>query len=61
MIDIAKAEGPAVVVSLCGSRADPQDRERQIKLLYEAGASVWLSNAAAARHAVSLVRRGHDE
>lgn len=61
MIDIAKAEGPAVVVSLCGSRADPQDRERQIKLLYEAGASVWLSNAAAARHAVSLVRRWHDE
>lgn len=61
MIDIAKAEGPAVVVSLCGSRADPQDRERQIKLLYEAGASVWLSNAAAARHAVSLVRKGHDE
>lgn len=61
MIDIARAEGPAVVVSLCGTRADPQDRDRQVKLLYEAGASVWLSNAAAARHAVSLTREGRHE
>jgi FdrA protein len=55
MIDIARAEGPSVIVSLCGSRSDPQDRDRQIRTLYEAGACVWLSNAAAARHAVSLI------
>jgi FdrA protein len=48
----------AVVVSLCGSRGDPQDRDRQARMLHEAGASVWLSNAAAARHAVSLVEGG---
>lgn len=47
--------GIAVVVSLCGSRGDPQDRDRQARLLNEAGASVWLSNAAAARHAISLI------
>lgn len=57
-IDIARAEGTAVVVSLCGTRGDPQDRERQARTLNEAGASVWLSNAAAARHAVALVEGG---
>jgi succinyl-CoA synthetase alpha subunit len=57
-IDIARAEGTAVVVSLCGTRGDPQDRERQARTLNEAGASVWLSNAGAARHAVSLIDGG---
>ncbi|MEA1902293.1 MAG: FdrA family protein [Actinomycetota bacterium] len=61
VIDIARAEGPAVVVSLCGTTDDPQDRERQARLLNEAGASVWLSNAAAARHAVSLTEDGRHE
>ena len=51
----AAAEQAAVVVSLCGTRGDPQDRDRQARLLNEAGASVWLSNAAAAGHAISLV------
>ncbi len=51
----AVARGIAVVVSLCGSRGDPQDRDRQARLLNEAGASVWLSNASAARHAISLI------
>lgn len=58
-VEIATVEGTAVVVSLCGSRDDPQDRERQARTLNEAGASVWLSNAAAARHAVSLLDGGH--
>ena len=44
----------AVVVSLCGTDGDPQDPRRQAEALHEAGASVFLSNAAAARHAVSL-------
>ncbi len=51
----AAAEGAAVVVSLCGTNGDPQDRDRQARVLNEAGAAVWLSNAAAARHAVSMV------
>jgi FdrA protein len=54
----AAAEGAAVVVSLCGTKGDPQDRDRQARLLNEAGASVWLSNAAAANHAISLVEGG---
>jgi FdrA protein len=44
-----------VVVSLCGTAADPQDRDRQAVELQAAGASVWASNAAAARHAVGLI------
>lgn len=54
----AVANRAAVVVSLCASRGDPQNRDRQARMLNEAGASVWLSNAAAARHAVSLVGGG---
>ena len=52
------ASGTAVVVSLCGTRGDLQGRERQAGMLHEAGASVFLSNAAAARHAASLVGGG---
>ena len=51
--------GAAVVVSLCGTRHDPQDRDSQASMLQRAGASVWLSNAAAARHAVALAK-GHE-
>jgi len=46
----------AVVISLCGTRADPQGFDRQAGLLHEAGASVHLSNAAAARRAVALAQ-----
>ena len=42
----------AVVVSLCGTSGDPQDRERQANTLAAAGAVVFLSNADAARYAV---------
>jgi FdrA protein len=51
------ARGPdlAVVVSLCGTAADPQDRDRQASALRGAGAAVFASNAAAARHAASLI------
>ncbi len=51
----AHADGRAlpVVVSLTGTDADPQDRARCAEVLAEAGASVFLSNAAAARHAVA--------
>ncbi len=50
---IEKATVP-VVVSLCGTAGDPQDRDRQAAALSAAGAAVFASNAAAARHAVSL-------
>jgi FdrA protein len=47
----------AVVVSLVGSAGDPQGLERTASTLSKAGASVHLSNAAAARVATSLVER----
>jgi FdrA protein len=52
---IGAAGDTAVVVSLCGTPHDPQGRDRQAEALRDAGAAVFASNAAAARHAVSLV------
>ncbi len=46
--------GVAVVAALCGSRGDPQGRDGQARQLQEAGASVFLSNAAAATIAAGL-------
>jgi FdrA protein len=46
--------GAAVVVSLCGTKGDPQGRDVQARMLNEAGASVYLSNAAAAIEAARL-------
>ena len=43
-----------VVVSLCGTAADPQDRERQAAELVAAGATVYASNAMAARAAAAF-------
>ncbi|GAA2125341.1 FdrA family protein [Nocardioides bigeumensis] len=43
-----------VVVSVVGTAADPQGLERQVAALADAGAEVHLSNAGAARRAVSL-------
>ncbi|MGH3441925.1 MAG: hypothetical protein ACRDUY_07755, partial [Nitriliruptorales bacterium] len=56
---VAEADGRdlAVVVSLCGTASDPQGRDRQGATLRDAGASVHLSNAVAARGAVRLVDR----
>jgi hypothetical protein len=53
---VAGADGRAlaVVVSLIGSAGDPQDTGRQAGVLRGAGGSVYLSNAEAARAAVSL-------
>jgi FdrA protein len=47
----------AAVVSLCGTRDDPQGRDRQAHALVDAGAIVHLSNAQAARAAVGLVSK----
>jgi FdrA protein len=54
-IAAARTRGVAVVVSLVGTAADPQDRDRQAQKLCAAGAAVFASNAEAARYAVSLV------
>lgn len=45
----------AVVISLCGTDSDPQGLIRQAEALRDVGASVHLSNSAAARKAVELV------
>lgn len=50
-IRIASDAGVGVVVTLVGTVDDPQGRDGQIATLREAGASVWLSNAAATREA----------
>jgi FdrA protein len=47
--------GVAVVVSLIGTRADPQGLDRQATMLQQAGAHVFGSNAAAARYACGLI------
>jgi len=45
----------AVVVSLCGTAADPQDRSATATRLASAGARVFTSNAEAAHHATALI------
>jgi FdrA protein len=47
--------GPAIVVPLIGTRADPQGLDRQATALQRAGARVFGSNAAAARYACGLI------
>ncbi|MDV3221453.1 DUF1116 domain-containing protein, partial [Intrasporangium sp.] len=46
-----------VVISLTGTEGDPQGLSRSATALRDAGATVYLSNAAATRHAVELL--GH--
>jgi len=52
---VRERRGPAVVVSLLGTRADPQGLDRQAAALQAAGAHVFGSNAAAARFACGLI------
>ncbi len=52
---LAEVEVPAVV-TVVGTALDPQQRDRQVAALAEAGAEVHLSNAGAARRAAGLVR-----
>jgi FdrA protein len=54
---LAGATAP-VVVSLIGARRDPQPLEASAQRLHQAGASVFTSNAAATRHALSLLATG---
>ncbi|GIH71472.1 FdrA family protein [Sphaerimonospora thailandensis] len=50
----AAARGVAAVVALVGTDGDPQGLRAQAARLNEAGAAVFTSNAAAARHAARL-------
>lgn len=56
----ASDAGAAVVISLCGTSRDPQHRNSQAERLQATGASVWLSNAAAAREAARLASLGSE-
>jgi FdrA protein len=56
-IEAAAEQDVAVVVSLIGTRGDPQGLEPTARQLQSAGADVYLSNAVAARVATELVRR----
>lgn len=51
----ADGRGLAVVVSLCGTRDDPQDRDATAAALADTGATVFASNAQAARYAAGLL------
>lgn len=52
---LASAGRPlTVIVSLCGTAADPQDREKQATALADAGAAVFASNAQAASVAAAI-------
>ncbi|ETK32511.1 FdrA family protein [Microbispora sp. ATCC PTA-5024] len=53
-VEEARARGVAVVVALVGTEGDPQGLRGQAERLSAAGAAVFTSNAAAARHARSL-------
>jgi FdrA protein len=50
---LAEVDVPAVV-TVVGTALDPQDRDRQVAALVDAGAEVHLSNATATRRAVEL-------
>ncbi len=51
-----RPEPLSIVVALVGTPDDPQGLARQATLLRDAGACVYLSNAAAARHATAIAR-----
>ena len=54
-VEDANREGPAIVASVCGTRDDPQDRERQAAMLSGAGVAVAPSNADASAVAASIL------
>lgn len=52
--DAREARDLAVVIACVGTAGDPQGLERQAQALADAGAEVYLSNAQAARRALSI-------
>jgi FdrA protein len=57
-VTAATTAGVPVVVSLIGTRDDPQRRDRQAEALTGAGAWVFFSNGEASRKAVALLSNG---
>lgn len=57
----APGDPPAVIVSLCGSAGDPQDRDGTARALADVGAEVLACNADAARYAASLAAGAEPE
>jgi FdrA protein len=51
----------SVIVSVCGTDRDPQNRSKQVAKLREVGALVFPSNASAARAAAYIATRGKIE
>ena len=51
-----RGHGLGVIISLCGTEADPQGWRGQAQALVDAGAVVFASNAQATRAAVGLAR-----
>jgi len=58
VIHAATAAGVPVVVSLVGTQGDPQDLDRQTKVIHDAGGWVFRSNAEATRTALDLLAKG---
>ncbi len=54
----AAAKDAVVLARVCGTRGDPQDAQRQTRILREAGAIVAPSNAAATRLALRALAAG---
>ncbi|MBO0846351.1 MAG: FdrA family protein [Nocardioides sp.] len=52
---------PSVVVTVVGTRYDPQGLDRQVATLVDAGAEVHLSNAGATRRALEILGAGVTE
>jgi FdrA protein len=57
LADVIAGASTPVVVSLIGTRDDPQGLEAQATRLADAGAVVHASNAAAAREAVAIIQQ----
>lgn len=55
LLPILESASAPVVISLIGARQDPQDLRGTAERLHRAGASVFLSNAAATRHALATL------
>jgi FdrA protein len=57
LLPLVENSAVPVVVSVIGARRDPQSLNESASRLHRAGASAFTSNAAAARHALALIRK----
>jgi FdrA protein len=57
LLPLVENSAVPLVISVIGARRDPQSLNESAGRLHRAGASVFTSNAAAARHALALIRK----